>query len=97
MKSRTGALAAAAASLFVSGGVGLAAAPAHDADEIACEGVNECQSHSDCKTLFSECDGHDECAGKGFTMLTPEESEECEEARQAIAEEQAPGEQKERM
>ena len=93
MKSRTGMLAAAAASLFVAGGAGLAAAPAHAADKIKCEGVNSCKSHSDCKTLFSECAGHNECAGKGFKMLTPEE---CEQAKTAMAEKAKQDEPKEK-
>ena len=82
MKSRSGILAAAAASLFVTGAVGMAASPARADDKIKCEGVNSCKSHSDCKTLFSECAGHNDCAGKGFKMLTPEE---CEEAKAAMA------------
>ncbi len=82
MKSRTGILAAAAASLFVAGAAGVVAAPAHAADKIKCEGVNSCKSHSDCKTAFSECAGHNECAGKGFKMLTPEE---CEQAKAELA------------
>jgi hypothetical protein len=94
MKSRTGVLAAAAASLFVAGGASLAAAPAHAADKIKCEGVNQCKSHSDCKTLFSECAGHNECAGKGFKMLTPEE---CEEAKAAMADKAEDAKKKEQM
>lgn len=82
MKSRSGILAAAAASLFVTGAAGIAVGPAHAADKIKCEGVNSCKSHSDCKTLFSDCAGHNECAGKGFKMLTPEE---CEEAKAEMA------------
>jgi len=84
MTSRSGILAAAAASLFVAGAAGFVAAPAHAEDKIKCEGVNSCKSHSDCKTLFSDCKGHNECAGKGFQMLTPEE---CEAAKAAQAEE----------
>lgn len=83
MTSRSAMLAAAAASLFVTGAAGLVAAPAHAADKIKCEGVNSCKSHSDCKTLFSECKAQNECAGKGFLMLTPEE---CEKAKQEMAE-----------
>jgi hypothetical protein len=94
MKSRSGILAAAAASLFVTGAAGLAAAPAHAADKIKCEGVNSCKSHSDCKTFFSQCAGHNECAGKGFKMLTPEE---CEAAKTAMAEKANQAEKKEKM
>ena len=82
MKTRSGMLAAAAASLFMTGGATFVAGPAAAEDKVKCEGVNSCKSHSDCKTLFSECAGHNECAGKGFKMLTPEE---CEEAKAAMA------------
>ena len=83
MTSRSGMLAAAAASLFVAGAAGFVAAPAQAADKIKCEGVNSCKSHSDCKTLFSDCKGHNDCAGKGFVMMTPEE---CEKAKKEMAE-----------
>ena len=77
-KTKTTALASAAAMLFlVSGGV-----PAHAEEaemaKIKCEGVNQCKSHSNCKTLFSDCAGKNSCKGKGFLMLTPEE---CEAAK----------------
>ena len=39
---------------------------------------------SACKTLFSDCAGHNECKGKGFVMLTPEE---CEQAKADTADE----------
>ncbi len=94
MKTKNGILAAAAASLFVAGASGIATTPtAQAADKIKCEGVNSCASHSDCKTLFSECAGHNECAGKGFKMLTPEE---CEEAKAEMAK-KADAEKKEKM
>ncbi len=92
MKTRSGMLAAAAASLFMAGGAALVAAPAAAEDKIKCEGVNSCKSHSDCKTLFSECAGHNDCAGKGFKMLTPEE---CDEAKAEMA--RKAGESKDRM
>lgn len=78
-------IAAAAASLFFSGLATVALAPAAGAeDEIKCEGVNQCKSTSACKTLFSDCAGHNECKGKGFLMLTPEE---CEKAKAAMKKE----------
>ena len=83
MTSRTGILAAAAAALFVAGAASVVPTSATAADKIKCEGVNSCKSHSDGKTLFSECAGHNECAGKGFKMLTPDE---CEAAKAEMAE-----------
>jgi len=94
MKTRSGVLAAAAASLFVAGAAGLAATPASAADKIKCEGVNSCKSHSDCKTFFSECAGHNDCAGKGFKMLTPEE---CEKAKTAMADKAKQADEQEKM
>jgi uncharacterized membrane protein len=74
MKTKSAALAFAAAALFLSGG-GTATADKHETEttKIKCEGVNQCKSHSDCKTLFSECASKNSCKGKGFLMLTPEE------------------------
>jgi hypothetical protein len=86
MTERTSQLAAAAASLFLAAGVGVGlAAQAGAADEIKCEGVNSCKGSSACKTLFSSCAGHNECKGKGFLMLTPEE---CEKAKAEMAEQE---------
>jgi hypothetical protein len=51
--------------------------------KIKCEGVNECKSHSACKTLFSDCAGKNSCKGKGFLMLTPEA---CEAAKAKMKE-----------
>ena len=94
MKTRTSVLAAAAATLFLSGGV--ASVAAHEggekAEKIKCEGVNGCKGTSACKTLFSNCAGHNECKGKGFLMLTPEE---CEKARRDAGLEPAGGEDEE--
>ncbi|UCE87380.1 MAG: hypothetical protein JSU66_06595 [Deltaproteobacteria bacterium] len=83
MKTKSAVLASAAALLFVAG-----ASPASHAEEaegakIKCEGVNACKSHSDCKTLFSDCAGKNACKGKGFVMLTPEE---CEVAKAKMKE-----------
>jgi hypothetical protein len=85
MKTRNAALASAAAALFVAG-IGSQAAPAiaEEGDQIKCEGVNSCKEASACKTLFSDCAGHNECKGKGFVMLTPEE---CEQAKADTADE----------
>ena len=84
---KTSALAAAAASLFLAGaGLTVGAPDATAADKIKCEGVNQCKGSSDCKTLFSDCAGHNGCKGKGFVMLTPEE---CEKAKAEMAKEKA--------
>jgi hypothetical protein len=84
MKTQSTALAFAAAALFLSGG-GSASAdePPMEVAKIKCEGVNQCKSHSECKTLLSECATKNACKGKGFLMLTPEE---CETAKARMKE-----------
>lgn len=81
MKSRNMALASAAAALFVAS-FGAPSQPAfadhHEGEKVKCEGVNSCKGASSCKTLTSDCAGHNACKGKGFVMLTPEE---CEQAK----------------
>ena len=83
MKTQSAALAFAAAALFLSGGSATAADQETEVPKIKCEGVNQCKSHSACKTLFSECAGKNACKGKGFLMLTPEE---CEAAKARMKE-----------
>lgn len=84
MRTRNGILAATAASLFLAGTAGLAAAPASAAEKVKCEGVNSCKGKSECATATHECSGQNSCKGKGFLMLTPEE---CEAAKAKQAEE----------
>jgi uncharacterized membrane protein len=78
MNVTKGALAAAAASLFLAAG----AAPVHAADtsagKVKCEGVNSCKGTSACKSLLHSCAGQNSCKGQGFLMLTPEE---CQKAK----------------
>lgn len=93
MRTRNGILAAAAATLFVTGAVGAPAASAQAAEKVKCEGVNTCKGQSDCKTASSECAGHNACGGKGFKMLTPQE---CEDAKAEMAK-KAAGSEKEEM
>ncbi len=83
MNARKGAIAAAAASLFLgtTGSIAVVGSVAAD-EKIKCEGVNSCKGSSACKTLFSSCAGHNECKGKGFVMLTPEQ---CEAAKAELA------------
>ena len=88
MKNRHVALASAAAALFVAGAGADAGAGHHEAGEkVKCEGVNQCGGKSACKTLFSDCAGKNDCHGKGFVMLTPEE---CAQAKAAKEAESAP-------
>jgi hypothetical protein len=85
MKTGTSALAAAAATLFfATAGSVATVGTAHAEDQVKCEGVNSCKGSSACKTLFSSCAGHNECKGKGFLMLSPEE---CEKAKAEMAKE----------
>jgi uncharacterized membrane protein len=84
MKTQSAAIAFAAATLFLSGGgPANAADPEMEVAKIKCEGVNQCKSHSACKTRLNECAGKNSCKGKGFLMLTPEE---CEAAKARMKE-----------
>lgn len=70
------ALAAAAASLLLSGSVYAAdgAAPAAPAKaEIKCAGINECKGKTSCKSASNECKGKNSCKGKGFLKASMED------------------------
>ncbi|MGH8750196.1 MAG: BufA2 family periplasmic bufferin-type metallophore [Burkholderiales bacterium] len=67
VKKLTGiALAAAAAGMFMTAGLGTAVA---GEGKVHCEGVNSCKGHSDCKTAKSACKGQNACKGQGFVAL----------------------------
>ncbi len=44
-------------------------APAAQAGEIACLGVNSCKGQSACTTAFNACNGQNECKGRGFINI----------------------------
>jgi hypothetical protein len=64
------ALAAAAATLFITGcttqGTGYEAT-----GQVKCTGVNGCKGLSDCKTATNDCNGKNSCKGEGFVYMTP--------------------------
>jgi hypothetical protein len=83
MKARKAALAAAAASVFMTAvGSFALAGVARAEDQIKCEGVNSCKGHGACKSAMNDCKGKNGCAGKGFLMLTPAE---CAKAKAEAA------------
>lgn len=63
------ALAAAAATLLITGAV---SAPSHAASDAKghCMGVNSCKGTSACGTSANACAGKNECKGKGFLEMT---------------------------
>lgn len=65
-------LAAAAASLLLSGAVNAAdPAPAVTAEAtIKCAGVNECKGKTACKSATNDCKGQNSCKGKGFLSMS---------------------------
>lgn len=72
VKKMTGiALAAAAASMFMTVGVATTAVAAEAA--IHCEGVNSCKGKSDCKTANNACKGMNACKGHGFLTMSQSE------------------------
>ena len=62
------ALAAAAAGMFATAGIGSAFAA--EEGKIHCEGVNACKGKSDCKGAKNACKGENACKGKGFTVMS---------------------------
>jgi hypothetical protein len=83
MKSKSFALASAAAVMFITGGAGLAHAEEGDEATVHCEGVNECKGHSDCKAGDHECKGMNSCKGKGYVNMT---QADCDAAKATAAE-----------
>lgn len=66
------ALAAAAASLLLSGAVSAqedAAGKTADAN-IKCAGINSCKGQTACKSASNECKGKNSCKGKGFLAVS---------------------------
>lgn len=70
------ALAAAAASMFMTVGVGSAVAA--DEAKMHCEGVNGCKGKADCKTAANDCKGQNACKGKGFVEMS---QKDCDAAK----------------
>ena len=69
VKKLTGiALAAAAAGMFATAGIGNVFAA--EEGKIHCEGVNACKGKTDCKTASNACKGENACKGKGFTAMS---------------------------
>jgi hypothetical protein len=48
-------------------------APAADAGEIACYGINACKGQAACVTAFNACPGLNACKGKGFLNVSARE------------------------
>jgi hypothetical protein len=85
MKSKTTALASAAALLFAAGAAWADHHEEAKGEKIKCEGVNSCHGKSACKTAKNECAGKNACGGQGFLMLT---QAECDAAKAKAKESQ---------
>ena len=66
------AIAAAAASLFLSGTVVVSSANAEEA-KVQCAGVNSCKGKSECSTAKNGCSGKNACKGQGWTSMSEKE------------------------
>jgi hypothetical protein len=66
------ALAAAAATLFMTGCASMRSSDGTSA-KMHCDGGNACKGMSECKTANSSCHGQNACKGQGFVTLTPAE------------------------
>ena len=77
VKKLTGiALAAAAAGMFVTAGIGSAFAA--EEGKMQCEGVNACKGKSDCKTAKNACKGQNACKGNGYVSMS---DKDCKAAK----------------
>ena len=63
------ALAAAAASLFLSETVSVSSANAAEA-KVQCAGVNSCKGKSECSSAKNSCKGQNACKGEGWKSMT---------------------------
>jgi uncharacterized membrane protein len=63
------ALAAAAASLFLSGTVSVSSANAEEA-KVQCAGVNSCKGKSECSSAKNSCKGQNACKGEGWKSMS---------------------------
>lgn len=63
------AIAAAAASLFLSGTVGVLSASAEEA-KVQCAGVNTCKGKSECSSAKNGCKGQNACKGQGWMSMS---------------------------
>src|SRR5258708_13472963 len=63
------ALAAAAASLFLSGSIVVSSANAEEA-KVQCAGVNSCKGKSECSSAKNGCSGQNACKGQGWRSMT---------------------------
>lgn len=63
------AIAATAASLFLSGMVSVSTANAEEA-KVQCAGVNACKGKSECSTAKNSCKGQNACKGEGWQSMS---------------------------
>ena len=66
------AIAAAAASLFLSGTVSVAAADPKEA-KVQCAGVNACKGKSECSSAKNGCSGKNACKGQGWMSMSEQQ------------------------
>jgi len=48
-------------------------APAAQAGDVACWGINDCKGTTDCTTAYNSCNGQNDCKGKGFLNVPEKE------------------------
>ena len=72
--SRKGVLiAAAAATLILSGNIAARAADQAGSDMVHCAGINECKGHGSCAGAGHSCAGKNGCKGQGFVKTTKDD------------------------
>ncbi|KXJ40945.1 MAG: hypothetical protein AXA67_06870 [Methylothermaceae bacteria B42] len=50
-------------------------APQAEEGQIACWGINSCKGTTACATAFNACAGQNDCRGRGYLYVTPQECE----------------------
>lgn len=68
-------IAAAAASLFLSGAVVVSSAHAEEA-KVQCAGVNACKGKSECSSAKNGCSGKNACKGQGWMSMSEKQCKE---------------------
>ena len=69
------AIAAAAATLILSGAAAVAPASAASDGKVHCFGVNSCKGQGGCKTSMNDCKGMNSCKGQGWNAKSS--AKEC--------------------
>ena len=66
-------LATAAAALFSTADIAVAAESTTAMDQVMCAGINACKGMSECASASNSCKGHNSCKGQGWVHTSQED------------------------